>query len=78
MLLGRMVLFYGDHQDLACKDPVQITVTDDIEILLYQGGKFPLLWTRESGKATQSLHVHRLDQRSRQNGGRGAGGYLRV
>ena len=45
-----MVLFYGDHQDLACKDPVQITVPDDIEILLYQCGKFPLLRTKNRGK----------------------------
>jgi hypothetical protein len=43
-LRAGMVLFYGSHQDLAGKDPVQIPVPDDIEILLDDCVEFALLW----------------------------------
>ena len=48
-LRAGMVLFYGSHQGLAGQDPVQIPVSDNIEILLDEGIEFVFLWAYNRG-----------------------------
>ena len=72
-MLEGMVLFYGDHQGLPRKDPVQIPVTDHIKMLLYKGSELLLFWTENRGKPcspfTFTGRINNLDRPVEEEGG---------
>jgi hypothetical protein len=45
-----MILFHRHPRDLPRKDPVQITVTYDIQIPLYKGVELPFFRTKNGGE----------------------------